>query len=195
MHDDALLMVERCLALNPLDPMNRDDCARFLFVARKYEQAIEESRLALEVNPNLGMAWGSLAYAYLSTGRVDEALDAYLRSLEAHALGARSGFRVDCRGARDRDRLRGFAQAFLSWYRDLPDRKYFFPLRIAPWLAASGDTDQAPDLVERGCRERARGIHNLRANPVWDPFATTRASRTSAAAWGFHSPNCLLRGR
>jgi TolB-like protein/Tfp pilus assembly protein PilF len=193
MHDDAQRMVDRCFALNPLDPLNRDACAQLLFVARKFEQAIEESRLALEVNPNLGMAWSNLAYAYLCTGRVDEALDAYLRCLEAHALAARS-VRVDFREARDRDGLRGFAQAFLSWYRDLPDRKYFSPLRIAPWVAASGDTDQALDLVQRGCRERARGIHNLRVNPVWDPLRDDPRFEDLCSRMGIPQPELPIAG-
>jgi hypothetical protein len=50
------------------------------------------------------------------------------------------------------------------------------------------------DLVERGCRERARGIHNLRVNPVWDPLRDDPRFEDLCSRMGIPQPELPIAG-
>jgi TolB-like protein/Tfp pilus assembly protein PilF len=70
---DQILMAQK---QDPLAPIIRAARAKILFVARRHEEAIDQSREALELEANFSPAYYVLAQAYASHRRFPEAIEA-----------------------------------------------------------------------------------------------------------------------
>lgn len=74
--DDAWRL-EKKLAAAPAEQRERIEKK----IARAYELSAERLEKAVRLDPDMHEAWGSLGYALRKSGRIDDALDAYDRSL------------------------------------------------------------------------------------------------------------------
>lgn len=72
-------------AQNPTDPKPRLELANFLYDNRRYEGAIEWYQRALELDPRNVNARTDMGTAYFYSGRVQDALREYHKSLETDA--------------------------------------------------------------------------------------------------------------
>lgn len=80
--DDALRQIRRAQKQDPLSPIVRAAAAKIFFVAHRYEEAIEESRGALELEPNFIPAYAMLARTYAKQQDHDAALQAATKHVE-----------------------------------------------------------------------------------------------------------------
>ena len=77
--DEALEQIRMAESLDPLSARTRWLHASVFFFARRYEEAISESRRTLELDPGYVLAHQMIAQCYEQQGRLHEAIEMYLR--------------------------------------------------------------------------------------------------------------------
>jgi TolB-like protein/Tfp pilus assembly protein PilF len=65
--------IERALALDPLNPRTHRAAGSIAFASRKYDDAVEQLRRALALNPGMTNANGMLAFSLMQKGQLDHA--------------------------------------------------------------------------------------------------------------------------
>src|SRR5205807_7129203 len=154
----------------PLSPVVTQTLAAAFYFARNFDQAIEEYRKALELDPNHFLS-------HYSLGRIDSVKGWHREAIEeAQKSVALSG--------RSTETLAGLAQAYaaarmreeMQKIRDeLNERskeRYVSPYYVANIYAALGDKEQALHWLEKGYEERNPDFIELKVEPVLDVLRT-----------------------
>jgi serine/threonine protein kinase/Tfp pilus assembly protein PilF len=166
--EEALAEARSALDLDPVSPAASHILSVQLYLAREFDQAIQQCRWTLEMEPNYAVAYAVLGQAYLSKGLCREALphlDKYL-ALSRHAPAslallayshARLGERTQA--LRMLDELRSVSQ------------KVFVPaFFVALVHAGLEDRDQSFIWLQRAFEERFNRLAYLRVEALWDPL-------------------------
>ena len=167
--DEALAEIERARRLDPTSPIIRATVGWLLYLSRRFETSIDESRKVLELEPDFRTAHYYLGLAYLQTHRFDEAIGELEKAI---ALEARPGGMPDA--------ARGYAWAVSGH----PERArqllvdldrasahhYISPYSLAVIHAGLGDKDRAFDLLEQAFGERHPWLVLLQVEPLLDPL-------------------------
>lgn len=153
-----------------LDPLAYEDVSIgwILFQARRYDEAIRESRSVLAVEPENPSALWVLGFALIGAQRFDEAIATLERAasvsdrspavlgllVQAYAGAGRRTEALRVLGELHRRRQRGYvpAAAFLNAYLGL------------------GDTEEAFVWLERAAEERSNIMLFLKVHPFFDPL-------------------------
>src|SRR5207253_1470605 len=98
--DDSIAIMKQAQEIDPLSPIISATVGFALLFARKYDQAIEQFREALELDPNHFLSYYRLGHIYSLKGLHREALEA---AQKAVVLSGRST-----------ETLAGLAQAFAA---------------------------------------------------------------------------------
>ena len=77
--DEALQQIDVAQKLDPLAPIVRAAKGKILFVARRYDQAINQCKTALELEPNFTPALALIGQIYTSQGNFREAIAATIK--------------------------------------------------------------------------------------------------------------------
>ena len=163
--DEALALADRALALDPASVLANRDKANILYLARRYEASIEQSRRTLELDPYSGSAYMFLGRAYEVLGRPEEAVEAYLTPL---SFSERNQEMVAAmRAAAGREGLKGFWKVRLDY---LLKESHLRPAAVAMAYVQLGDHDQAIAWLERLYAERGAWLTGLKVQPIWDPL-------------------------
>jgi tetratricopeptide (TPR) repeat protein len=72
--DEAILHMRRAQELDPVSPVMYVDLGKMLNSARRFDEAMQQYRKALELNPNFWAARRNLALCYAAQGRYEEAI-------------------------------------------------------------------------------------------------------------------------
>ena len=81
-YDEALAEIEIAKQHDPLAPIIRAAKGKILFVARRYDEAIEQCRQALDLEPNFAPAFSVMGQVYTSQGKFSEAVDSMMKYVE-----------------------------------------------------------------------------------------------------------------
>jgi tetratricopeptide (TPR) repeat protein len=163
--DEALALADRALALDPASVLANRDKAIILYLARRYEASIEQSRRTLELDPYSGSAYSFLGRAYEVLGRPEEAVEAYLTPLSFSERNQE--MLAALRAAVRREGLKGFWKVRLDYLLKEPHLR---PAAIAMAYVQVGDHDQAIAWLERLYAERGAWLTGLKVQPIWDPL-------------------------
>jgi tetratricopeptide (TPR) repeat protein len=138
-----------------------------LHFARRYDQAIEEYRKVIDLDPNFTRARLWLGWALVQKGDCQDALAEFQKST---ALDPRSTQAIAGLGyAYALSGQRGAAWKTIDELKELSGRRYVPPPYIALIHAGLGERDQAFSWLQRACQLRDNGMpYALKANPVWD---------------------------
>jgi len=79
--EQAIAEIRRAEALDPTDMFISRNVAQVLFFARRYDEAIEQSRRVADLNPNWGPGYGWMIRAYEMKGDEQGAFDARLTAI------------------------------------------------------------------------------------------------------------------
>jgi serine/threonine-protein kinase len=140
-HQDAAIMLEPALDLDPLGARVHDTQAGLLLVARDYPGAIRAARRAIELEPEFAVAQRTLGRALVLSGDNGGIADAW-------------GLAMAGRTAEARDALRKLME------QPTPE-----PLEVARVYAALGDRDDAFQWLDRVPQ---RGMIASIVGPEWD---------------------------
>ena len=162
---EALQEVRTAQLLDPLSPVTAYWHARYLLYARRPEEAIEESRRALNLDPDFAYGLSILGRAELLQGRSDEALSALRRSTE---VGGSNSFRAYLAyglavAGHDEE-----ARETLNRIAPGEEDDYVRSELLAAVHGALGDLDEAFRQLGRAYADRSAGLIYLHLDPLYD---------------------------
>ena len=166
--EEALEVAKRALDLDPASPAVSHSLAVQLYLARKFDRAIEQAYDTLEIDGNFAISYVVLGEVYLSKGMYRDGLSA----LEKYsALSRRNATSLAFLGY-SRARL-GERKEALRMIEDLKaaSQQSFVPaLFVALVYAGLEDKDQAFTWLEKAYEERFNRLAYLKVEALWDPL-------------------------
>jgi len=192
----------RAIELNPNDSRNHMGYSQYLQVRKRFAEALEENRRAIDLAPLDILGSMHLAWLYFDAREADKTLAQSKRVLEmdpaftgAYLFVAR-GYELQgkwpeaiaayeqARGSYGKAYLAGVARAWaasgnrrqaeeaLAQLQQFSKQNYVSPLVFAAYYAAFRDRDRAFEWLERAYRERTPGLIGLEVSYVWDNLRT-----------------------
>ena len=168
---DAERHILRARETDPLSPAPSNMLGRLYVNMQQPDRAIDNLRQALELSPQMDLAWQQLGHAWLQKGRPAEAIDAFEHA--AALSGTRDSLHLAYAlavGGRTGDARRILADLTATGHAD--NMAYHFALAAT----GLGDFDQAFAWLERGFDERGSfmvganidpALAQLRTDPRW----------------------------
>ncbi len=164
--DEAVAVTKRAEEIEPLSPINSTMVGTHLYVARQYDQAIEQLRRTLDMDANFPLAHLSLGWAYEQKGMLEEAIAEFqkgssLSGGEPRMAGA-LGHAYALSGRKDR------AQNVIAELKQLSRRRYVAPFEIAVVYVGLGDKDRTFEWLEKAYRDHSPWLNFLKVDPRFD---------------------------
>jgi adenylate cyclase len=135
-------------------------------VSRRYDEAIEQLRTVLELEPNFGASHYFLGLVYTQQGKCDEALTSYKQAMtilgEIPEVIAHIGCAQAMAGRRDE------ARKILNQLLEMSPPQYVEPCFIAIIYTAPGDREQAFVWLEKGFDDLFASMADLKFTPMFD---------------------------
>jgi tetratricopeptide (TPR) repeat protein len=151
-------------ALDPVSPLVNAMAAWPYHVAGQQQEALEQCRKALEIDPGFLVALWISALANIELGQFDEAIAAAERGV---SLSRRSTFLVSTLGcALARAGRRRDADAILGELAERGSAGYVAPFHCAVVHACLGDAGLALDELERSFEDRTPNLVTLATLPL-----------------------------
>jgi serine/threonine-protein kinase len=160
---EALALVARAVALDPLDISSRSSLSRILFLARRYAEAEAAARGVLAAAPKRSTTRLFLADSLLLQGKVAEAQAEYAKLPADFVFRLVGGALVAAR-AGDRAGAEAALVSLEQMNGDLGAYQY------GQILAQIGEIDRAFAALDRAWAVRDPGLQTLRADPFVDPL-------------------------
>jgi DNA-binding winged helix-turn-helix (wHTH) protein/TolB-like protein/tetratricopeptide (TPR) repeat protein len=180
--DEALAEVSTAQKLDPGSLTLATAIGLPFYFRREYEQAAEQYREALEMDPNFTLAHYYLGLALMQLGRYGEAISS-LRKVRAVDYQQQVTAQLGCAYARAGRRAE--ALGMLRELRAMRQRGYVSPYMEAIVYAALGERDEAVDWLERALGERAPWMVFLQIEPCFDALRPEpRFRRLVRQLWG-----------
>jgi DNA-binding winged helix-turn-helix (wHTH) protein/TolB-like protein len=163
--EEALALNERALVQDPPSVIANRDKAFILYLARRYEDSIEQGRKTLELDRYYASVYHWLGQSYERLDRHDEAVEAFITPLTFSE--ANRDMVAALRAAAKQGGLKGF------WTRRLQFLLEERPVRIGSVASAYvkiGDHDRALAWLQKLYAERGARIRTLKMHADWDPL-------------------------
>jgi len=159
-HKEAIAKAKLALELDPVSIQANDDLGVIFYFARQYDQAIEQLQKAIELDPTWVLAYTYLAMTYREKSMFEEAMTAgqktgefaVLMSTLTHAMAGRKKQAQNMLGELTKE-----------WGARMPTF-------IGAVYAHLGEKDKAFEWLQKGYEQRDFFIHQLKVEPVFDPF-------------------------
>jgi tetratricopeptide (TPR) repeat protein len=166
--EEALALANRAVELDPASPSANYLRSVQYFVARRFDQAIEELRRTLEMAPDLFLAYVVLAQAHAGKGLYREAMTEIEKVPAMNRdLPAVAGLRGYIHGLLGE---RSEALQIIEQLKAISKQRYVPGFYIALAYAGLRDNDQAFDWLEKSREERFVRLAYLAREPLWDPI-------------------------
>jgi tetratricopeptide (TPR) repeat protein len=165
-HEEAIAEMKLAKELDPLRPRVIVGEGSILYNARRYDQAIEEIKKALEVVPTHTSAHEYLGYTYSMKGMYAEAIAEYreaIRIKHGDNPGAQCymGYALAMSGGRDE------AQQILKGLLDGKE-EYVSPAELAILYAGLGNKEEAFAALDRAYDTHDLQLQFLKVEPHYD---------------------------
>ncbi len=166
--DRALAENRRAEQLDPLSINASMDVGRALFFARRYEDALEQTRRTIELDDRFAYAYYLEAEIAVQHDHLDEALTLMNKAIQ---LGGRTPLLVTFWGYVNG--RAGHRQEALQAMQELQARNgAYVPLFLARIHVALGEKDEAIRLLEQVYNDRSESIVWLKVDPTFDTLRT-----------------------
>lgn len=166
--DDALAVLERGSAIDPLLPTLPATVVNVRVWRREYAEAIAVGEKAVELHPYLQISRANYAQALELSGRLDEALAQYqLASVLSPDLPWLRALEGICLAKMKRTRD---ARALLQQLDQVRRFEYVDAYHMAVLRGALGQHDQAFEELERAIEENSAFLYSLDVDPKADGF-------------------------
>ena len=157
---------KRALELDPLSLPISSILGYLYYLARRYDEAIDQCRKSLELDPNFAYAHEYLGSAYEQKGMYAEAVDEYLKAETLSGVPAR-----EVTALREAYRLsgwRGYCRKRLDQLQRQARTDYVKPSEIARFFLRLGEKDQAFEWLEKAYEEHDPLVIYLNVDPIYD---------------------------
>src|SRR5205085_5205629 len=193
-HAEALAEIRRAQQLRPTSSVIATAAANILFFSRRFDEAVEQCRKALELDPGSVAAHVVMRWSYEQRGEFDEAFAIYekerafagdtpsMRAKLAHTLAAAG------RG----DGARAVLEELLAG----SEREGVPPYEVAVVYALLGEADESFAWLARAALERAVGFTFVRVDPRLDKIRDdTRFAELLLRAKELNASRAATRGK
>jgi TolB-like protein/tetratricopeptide (TPR) repeat protein len=165
-HAEALREKTRALAIDPLSVVIRTDLGRMFYFSRDYDQAFEQYRAAIDMDPNFASAHLWLAHVYEQKGLFEQVISELkigmrLTRESTYAL-AKLGHFYAIAGKRDE------ARDVLRQLNGLSKQQYVSPYDIAVIYVGLQETDEAFAWLQKAFEQRSLWLGYLDVEPQLD---------------------------
>jgi TolB-like protein/DNA-binding winged helix-turn-helix (wHTH) protein len=160
--DEGISEIKLAESLDPLSLAVHVNAGWVYYLARRNEQAVQEWRKILDIDPHFRVTHGSIWIAYVKQAEMGTVLPP-LSSGEADALQLAA-----ITGRQAVTGNRGEANRLLSRLDSISKRHYVCPYEMATAHAILGNKDKALDWLSRGLKERSACMPDLKADPRLD---------------------------
>lgn len=165
--DEALAEMETAQSLAPDNLIIVNNVGRLLYFSRRYKEAAERHRAAIELDQDFQKAHMDLGYTLIELGQLDEAISefdlAVGMSSQGWELKAARAFALARKG-NDAD-----AQAILATLTPVAANRGL-SLEMAQVYAALGDSDQAFNWLNTAFELKSPGRADVAVDPRLDPL-------------------------
>ena len=152
--------------LDPLAPEPLHVLSQNLYLARRYPEAVEQARKALDLDPKYFLAHLQLALTYLAQGKSRDAIAAARSAREDEPLADWPTAVLGMAYAADGQRAE--AQKVLAEMKQKASRGWVPSYAFAEIYAGLGDKSQTLDALEKSYEERAWFLTCLNTAPEFD---------------------------
>ncbi len=165
---EAIAEEKRAQELDPVSLIINFELGIVLYYAREYDQAIEQFRKTLELNPNFRHAQTYLAAAYGQKGMYEQAVAGLQKSLTLPGGTAwpptmsELGYAYGVSGRKDE------ARKVLNEMKQLAQQRYVSAHDVALIYMGLGEKDLAFTWLEKAYEERSFLLPNIKAEPRLD---------------------------
>jgi tetratricopeptide (TPR) repeat protein len=159
--------IRQALELDPLSLRTHSWGILFLIFARRYDEAVEHARKALELEPRFGAALTFQGLAYAEQGRIQDAVQMLEKAAEVDKGPMVTLFRAHIHAlAGHTDQ----AQELVNTVEKTAEHAYICPYEIATAYVSLRKNDKAFDWLRKGIEERADCMAWLGVEPWIEPF-------------------------
>ena len=169
---EALAEIDCALEQDPLSPLFRTERAVTLFYQKKYEEAAESFRRALDIDPRFLMALEGLALVRTYQHRFEEALALVNQALQIHGRQSRPLTMLGIVYALAGNA--GEARRVLDELLEPGGRDCVFAGRVAAIYIALGEKDTAFEWAAKAVEQRDPTILWLQASPIFDALRSDK---------------------
>jgi eukaryotic-like serine/threonine-protein kinase len=163
---ESIARMYRAREIDPLSPHISQNLGWMLHFARQYDEAIEQYRRTLELDPNFQFARLRLAGAYLAKGMLGEAIAEY-ESATAPSDRNSSASLGHAYGLSGR---KNEARQILRELLKMREQRYVNPFSIAMVYVGLGEREHAFEWLEKAYQERSYFMVFLKVSNDFDPY-------------------------
>jgi tetratricopeptide (TPR) repeat protein len=166
--DESIASSNRARQLDPFSLSISAQRGFLLESARRYDEAIEQLRGVIAMDPNHYQAYWFLGHTYAANKEFDQAIAASQKAVELSdrspgALGM-LGLAYGLAGRKDE------ATRVLNELLELNKRRYVTPVALVNVYIGLGDKNQAFVWLEKAFEERSNYLAYLKVFPLVDPL-------------------------
>jgi serine/threonine-protein kinase len=165
---EALAEIDRALEQDPLSPLFRTEQAVTLLYLKRYDEAAESCRRALDIDSSFFPALDGMALVRAYQRRFEEALALANQGIQVHGRRPRplTLLGIVCALAGHN----GEARRVLDELLELDSREYVPAGRVAGIYTALGEKDAAFEWAGKAVEQRDPTILSVQASPVFVPL-------------------------
>jgi TolB-like protein/Flp pilus assembly protein TadD/predicted Ser/Thr protein kinase len=164
--EEATAEEKRALELDPLSVVINWSLGMDFYLAKRYDQAIEQERKTLDMDPNLYLAHDIIARAEVEKSMYKEGIAECMKALTVNpddAMAASFLGRANALEGKKAD-----AEKVLDQLNEISKRRYVPAFARVAIYAALGDKDKAFEWLEKGYDERS--LFMIKTVPDYDPL-------------------------
>ncbi|NIO48491.1 MAG: protein kinase [Candidatus Aminicenantes bacterium] len=172
--EEAIKEIKTARDLDPLAPEITANVGVVLYFARKYDQALEEHKKAIELYPEYIGNYTREAEVYTALGRYEEALASLQRyeEITGAELITRKAYNYAKWGKKKE------AEKLLKKIIEESEKTYISSTSIARIYGVLGDFDQAFSLLEKAYSKRDHDLQYLKVHPTLDSLRSDPRFKT-----------------
>ena len=172
---EAVTVAKSALDLDPASPSLNHSLAVQFYLTRQFDQAIEQCRKTLEMDPNFAVAYAVLGQTYLAKGMNSEAAPV-LEKYSALSQGSVDSLAL-LGYSQARRRKKSQALRTIDELKETSKNSFVPAFYFALVYAALEDKDQAFMWLEKGYDERFARFAYLKLEALWDPLRSDERFR------------------
>lgn len=160
--DESISEIKLAESLDPLSVAVHVNAGWVYYLARRNDQAVQEWRKILDIDPHFTVTHASIWIAYVKQAEMGTVLSSpSLGDADALQLAAITGRQAVIGNRAEAERL-------LSRLDSISKRLYVCPYEMATAHAILGNKDKALDWLSRGLKERSACMPDLKVDPRLD---------------------------